>query len=294
MKKIDLMIVGAQKAGTTSLKNYLGEHPDIAVHITKEFAYFQSEMDYEKGFEVSYKRSYPSNKGRVIVAKNAGLYEKELFLTRLKEHNKDCKIVFILRNPVDRAFSSYLMEKREGFIDFDSDHLAKILNPKNPIDKNFFRKFIELGIYSEHLKNIYSNFQKENVMVFTFEQLKSNGGQVCKDIFSSLNLNTDIEINTGNVYNERKNIRSKKMARLLNQLKREDNLLKLAVKKILPYHLFLKITGKLKSINYSAKGASDEKMSVETREKLVEFFKPYNQELSSMLDIDFSYWDIIR
>lgn len=49
-EKIDIFIIGAQKAGTTSLKNYLGEHPQINTHTTKEFSYFYDDEEYNAGF----------------------------------------------------------------------------------------------------------------------------------------------------------------------------------------------------------------------------------------------------
>lgn len=291
MKKIDLMIIGAQKAGTSSLKNYLGEHPDICVHISEELAFFQSDIDYQKGFESAFKTSYPKSNKTIIVAKNAGLYETDLYLKRLKEHNENCKIVFIIRNPVDRAFSSYLMEKREGFIDFDSEKILDIIDSDDPYDRNYFRKFIGLGMYSKHLKNIYSNFPKENVLVFTFEELKSDAQQVCTTIFKALNIPSDIEIGSDKVYNKRKNIRSKNFARKLNRLKREGNPIKLLIKKILPYHWFIKLSKLIKSINYSTSEVKNEVMSSEVRLQLIEFYKPYNLELSKMLGKELSHWN---
>ena len=48
---IDIMIIGAQKAGTTSLKNYLGEHPELQTHPQKEFGYVWDDKEFNQGFE---------------------------------------------------------------------------------------------------------------------------------------------------------------------------------------------------------------------------------------------------
>ncbi|QSE98448.1 sulfotransferase domain-containing protein [Fulvivirga lutea] len=288
------MIIGAQKAGTTSLKNYLAEHPDIGVHITEELAYFQSENEYSKGFDTSFKRSYLKQNAKVIVAKNAGLYERELYLSRLSGHNKDCKIVFIIRNPVDRAFSSYLMEKREGFIDFDSKKLVDIISSDDPYDKNYFRKFLGLGLYSIHLQNILAHFPKENVHIFTFEELKSDAQQVCSKIFEILNIDPTIYINANKVYNKRKHIRSKRLARILNRLKQEENPLKRVSKKIIPYRWFLKLSKRIQSINYTKEETQREVLSDDVRMQLIEFYKPYNLKLSKMIGRELSDWNKVR
>jgi len=54
-KLIDLMIIGAQKAGTTSLKNYLGEHPEICTHERIEFMFFVNEQEYKQGYKKIFK-----------------------------------------------------------------------------------------------------------------------------------------------------------------------------------------------------------------------------------------------
>ena len=49
-RKIDIAIIGAQKAGTTSLKNYLGEHSEVTTHPHTEFSFFADEDQFESGY----------------------------------------------------------------------------------------------------------------------------------------------------------------------------------------------------------------------------------------------------
>ena len=96
------MIIGAQKAGTTSLKNYLGEHPQIVTHPHTECSFFASDDEYNEGFEKGFVRYFGGEKDfqdKVIVGKNVTISFREFALKRLAQHNPNCKIVFILRNP---------------------------------------------------------------------------------------------------------------------------------------------------------------------------------------------------
>ena len=99
VRKISLMIIGAQKAGTTSLKNYLGQHPSLETHPHKEFAFFFDPAQYENDFENARKKYFINKSVSVqLIEKSAGLYVKETGIVELKKHNPDCKLVLILRN----------------------------------------------------------------------------------------------------------------------------------------------------------------------------------------------------
>ncbi|MEM9681060.1 MAG: hypothetical protein AAF901_12130, partial [Bacteroidota bacterium] len=150
---------------------------------------------------------------------------------------------------------------------------------------------IGLGMYSNHLKMIYSIFPKEKVSVFTFEDLKTHAQQVCSEIFRKLNINSDIKIGTDKVYNPRKTIRSRQIARWLHHLKKENNPIKLLTKRILPYSWFLRVSAHIKSINYTSNVQEYEEMNHHTRLTLHKFYKPYNLELSQMIGKPLNHWN---
>src|ERR1051325_8643005 len=99
---IDAMIIGAQKAATTSLKNYLMQHPQIAGHVQKEFAFFQDNEEQKNGYRFAYKKYFQNGQpivNKKIIAKHASLYSMEENIQKLKEHNPDALLIFSLRNP---------------------------------------------------------------------------------------------------------------------------------------------------------------------------------------------------
>src|SRR5262245_11979337 len=108
--KIDAMIVGAQKSGTTSLLRYLSQHPMIEAHLPEEFSFFVRDAEYELGIESAFTRFFTGtdfSDPKVVVAKNAGMCYNEVALGRLKNHHPGVIVIMVIRNPVDRAWSSY-------------------------------------------------------------------------------------------------------------------------------------------------------------------------------------------
>jgi hypothetical protein len=115
------IIIGAQRCGTTSLYNYLGEHPLIAPAEAKEVHFF--DIEFEKGWHW-YRQRFPSRldpafaereRGRLITGEASPYYIfHPLVPRRLAAALPDVKLLAILRNPVDRAISQYHHEIRQG------------------------------------------------------------------------------------------------------------------------------------------------------------------------------------
>ena len=130
-QKIDLAIIGAQKAGTSSLKNYINQHPNVEGHWQTEFGFFGIEDEYVKGYDTMAPRYFnvkADNEPIKRVIKHAHLHGNSKLIARLKEHNPDCELVFVLRDPVDRAYSSYLREKSSGLADYPFEEILGLLD----------------------------------------------------------------------------------------------------------------------------------------------------------------------
>lgn len=276
---IDLMIIGAQKAGTTSLNNYLCEHPQILGHASsqKEFAYFWDDSIYEKGFKTEFDKAFMGKRATdkvKLIAKNVGISNNEKALKRLKEHNKDCKLVFIVREPVSRAYSSYTMEVFNGWMDRDFSEIKKVLSDDDKSDA-MYRFFIEPSLYINHLHLIYKYFPKDQVKIYLFDDFKTNPERICKEIFEWLEINIDFTPVFEKSHNETKQAKSKFLSKLILSVRKKDSVLKKIVKAILPYSLFSKMGNFIVESNKSSKRA--DKISMEMHKYLTDYFKPYNE-----------------
>ncbi len=288
------MIVGAQKAGTTSLLRYLGEHPECISHPQKEFSYFTDKSEYSEGLNKALKKYYAHKKhddSTIIIAKNAGLFADLNGLIRLKKNNPNCQIVFILRNPVERTYSSYLMEKNFGTVKFEFKDLPELIkkHQNNNEDTWDFDFFIEYSLYSIHLKNIYSVFPKENVNIVLYEELKSDAIKVCNRIFQKLNIDSTFRPNVELKHNVTQKTRSNLYARVVKHFLRNNNPVKKLIKKFMPGHKVYKYGEILREVNKTEKKHSE--MDQNTKVFLVNYFKPYNKELEDLIGIDLSTWN---
>ena len=107
------LIIGAQKAGTTSLAAWLATHPSIKLSFRKELYFFNNSTIYRQGVDY-YKAFFPWGKGFYIDA-SANYFESPQAVNRIYQHLPSAKIILLLRNPIHRAYSHYQMAKRGGW-----------------------------------------------------------------------------------------------------------------------------------------------------------------------------------
>ena len=107
-----LMIIGAQKAGTTALYEYMTKHPHIVGSIPKELHYFNCDKRYTKGIDF-YHSHFPIDSSECITFESSpGYLHNELAPYRIYDYNPDIKLIAIVRDPVSRAYSAWNMYKR--------------------------------------------------------------------------------------------------------------------------------------------------------------------------------------
>lgn len=287
-ERIDLFIVGAQKSGTTSLKNYLGEHPEVSSHFQKEFAFFYDDAEYTQGETTAFRKYFSKlpQKNRTI-AKNAGLYVKESAVARLKDHNPDCTLVMILRNPVERAYSAFQMERNYGNFSGQFEDLQSILVGADATDWRF-EFFIKMGMYAQYLETIYRYFPREQVFLYRFEDLCTDPKKICTELFSKLNVDTSFSPDTSIRHNVTHTMRSSGYAKFVKRLLHNNNPIKKVARTILPSQQDYKLGEMMRNINKSSD--TPNRMSPEMRAILKEYYAPHNDELSQLTGIDFSSW----
>ncbi len=283
------MIIGAQKAGTTSMKNYLGQHPCLETPSHKEFAYFIDPEQYKNDF-ANAKKKYFRNKLTAVqlMAKNAGLYVNEAGIARLKEHNPECKLVFILRNPVERTYSSFLMEINYGAIDSPFESIESVLKQKDIKDWRY-ELLIGMSIYHLHLKMIYKYFSPEQVKLIRYEDFDADATKICLDIFNWLGVGETFIPDTSKRFNETTITRSSRYGKFILHILRNQSPVKKAVRKILPGKMDYKVGELLRNVNKRSK--TYDPISEKMEHLLIDFFTAHNNELSKLTGMDFSDWN---
>ena len=209
--KVDFFIVGAPKAGTTSLYKYLNQHQDVVMSSVKEPNYFskeelESQDLYYASKNITDEKDYHSlfqangEKKKLGEASVSYLFYPKVS-KRIFTYNKDAKIIIILRNPVDRAYSHYKMDFRLGFVKRDFEDLVLNNNKEGSL---FYQQYIDLGLYHQQVKSYIDEFGSTNVCVMFYEDLKKDRATFVNNIFSFLNLKSDSNINFNLKYNKSK------------------------------------------------------------------------------------------
>jgi hypothetical protein len=196
----DFIIVGAQKCGTTSLFEYIAQHPNVYEPSTKEIGYFDRYYN-EKNIRW-YRAQFPS----IIRKSYARHIRKQPFITgeastgyilnphslkRISQILPRAKIILLLRNPVDRAFSHYQHSVRDGVetlsfaaaLDMEEERIGgkwlKTLEDGKYYDLEIaFHAYLLTGVYVEQVKILMRLFPKERVLILKNEDLLSNPADI--------------------------------------------------------------------------------------------------------------------
>ena len=176
----NFFIVGAAKAGTTSLHAYLNSHPQVFMSAVKEPHYF---ADFEVSPELDnflpvirsrreYHDLFRNSDGYIAVGEASPSYLCDpRAAERIKSAIPTAKIIISLRNPVDRAYSHYLMEFNRG---------TETLPFEEALDFDLHRResgwgksaqYTELGLYANQVRSFLNEFGRDQVLIILFEDL---------------------------------------------------------------------------------------------------------------------------
>jgi len=209
--KVDFFIVGAPKSGTTSLYYYLQEHPDICMSSNKEPNFF-SNNEIKKQALYYNKKCITSNeeyeklflnrtKSQVTGESSVSYLFYPNVAQRLYKYNPNARIIILLRNPAERAFSHYLMDCRLGLINLSfKDILFK--RKKHPNLNLYYQQYIELGMYCHQVNRYYDIFKKSNILIINTDDFNKATLETIRDVYRFLNVNQNFEPKIGMHHNK--------------------------------------------------------------------------------------------
>jgi len=191
----NLFIIGAMKSGTTSLHEYLNEHPDIFMSTVKEPGYFAECMNYYPKDLAWYESLFRDIKDEKIVGESSTNYTKLPICTnvveKIWEYNPDARFIYLMRNPVDRVISHYWHGVKYG--DERNDALTAI--KQKP-------EYICFSDYATQLEPYIERFGLDRIYILTFESFINDPVTELKSIFNWLGVDSDVTIkNAGSARN---------------------------------------------------------------------------------------------
>ena len=258
----DFLIIGAQRGGTTSLYHYLQTHPSFKAPTTKELHFF--DRNYHKGllwyrahFPTVWEKAYAQQmQRRALVTGEASpyyLFHPHVY-QRLAQVMPHAKLIVLLRNPVDRAYSHYyhsieLGYESRSFEEAIRDERERTAQEREKIlqDEHYqshtyrHHSYLTRGIYVDQLQAWMCLFSREQFLILKSEDFYADPAAALKEVYTFLNLPaTEF------------------------QLRKKE----------------------YQSYNHT----NSPKMDTASRTRLIEYFRPHNARLYALLGVDFG-WD---
>ncbi len=253
----EFLCVGTSKSGTTSLHSILAQHPEIYLPEQKEVHYFDNDENYKKGpswYEQQFSKAKPGQLiGEITPDYMFYDYTPKRMLDQL---GKDIKLILMLRNPVDRAYSEYLFNVRRGY--FDKPFEQVIEEEKNFDINKFENRFyihIYRSMYSAHIQNLQKYFSDpDHYFYIIFEEdFKINQEKTIEKLLDFIGVSQQ-NLELGQVFKPAYQPKSKWLQRLVYQ----PNTFKKVIRNFLPTH---KIRRKIKDQWLPSINSSKEKVA---------------------------------
>lgn len=188
--KLNHIIIGAGRSGTTSLVEYLKQHNEVNFSSIKEVTYFSVDDHYNRGDE--YLHSFFKTTKKVKATSDTYLLMSKDAPKRIANYNADIKIAVILREPSARTYSNYHFSINHGYIDksvslIESQQFEKEALKQDVITQNNHANF-DGSLYHKHLTYWLKFFKKEQLFICTTDELKNNPSELFKRYFNFLGI----------------------------------------------------------------------------------------------------------
>ncbi len=277
----DFLIIGIAKSGTTSLYGLISAHPHVIPAQSKEVHYFTDSRNYEMGTlryrarfpSVPYKRCLAVRYGQKILSGEASstyLFHP-MVPSRVKALLPDVRLIVILRNPVDRAYSEYHMQVRERCESLTFEDAIRAEKDRTSYEMERARSdprfywsnlhrysYLQKGHYAEQLTHWFRYYNKDQFLILTLEELKVDRRGVLDRVFEFLGLEP-FDVGSLDPMPSYSWIKQ-----FIHEPSDETD------------------RGLLNAYSYP-------EMNPKTRAMLLDYFKPHNERLSRLLQRDFDW-----
>lgn len=296
MNITDFLVVGTARAGTTALHQSLSQHPGLFLPKLKEpcfYCFNGQEINYEKGKFAFAVKDYKKYCELFINAEH-GQLKGEMSTPYLFLHSKtiqnirkynsdpgDIKIIVVLRDPVERAYSQYLWRVRDGREDLTFEDALENESRRRHENYSFDYYYADRGLYFEQVKDYFENFK--NVKIILYEDLKEQYENTLSDLCRFLGVESNFKFNSSKDINASYSPRYPGLVRFLTS----ESRIKFSLMNKMPGDMLSRIKKVFRNINYSKE---PEQINSETEKKLRSFFKTDVEKLQLLTGLDLSSW----
>ncbi|RED95655.1 sulfotransferase family protein [Marinoscillum furvescens] len=299
----DFLVIGAGKCGTTSLDNYLKQHPEIYISPVKEPNFFGYEMLSEAdlaarpGEQWHYRQSVTNLEDYQTLfdgatseqvsgeTSNTYLYH-QMAPERIRYHNPNMKLIAIFRQPAERLWSRYMHLARENRL--PTRHFSDCLDQSSIWWKR--NDLIREGFYYKNLSRYYQLFGADQIKVYLFDEFKANGPEVLKDIYAFLGVDTDFQVDKLVALNQSGIVKNKSLDGLIGN---HGLLPKLSKRVFGKYYQELKESPQLQSLLVKLRKRNLEKPAMDPEIKQILTRDIYGEDIQNLQKLtgkNLSHW----
>lgn len=274
----DAFLMGVSKAASTWIYRCLGEHPRVFVPRSDSLRFF--DLHYDQGIEAYERHFDAAAPGQIRVDPSPTYLRSPVAAERIARHYPDARFVVSLRNPIDRAFSQYWHEKKQGRLDYGFDDAIEHLL--------LFPWLVEHGFYATHLEALWRHFPREQVMVVLYDDLVAEPRRFLDGVLAALGLPPGFEPSMlGRRVNEAGAVQTSTL-RAMKSLRKKPWMapLRRAVKRVLgPRSVYRELATRV-----SHRDEYETGMSPAARQRLMSIYRDEILRLQGMIGRDLSGW----
>lgn len=283
----NFLILGAAKAGTTSLHYYLAQHPEIYMSRVKEPRFFALEaeklnfqnpdnlINYDSITDLKeYQKLFANVSTETAIGEASPLYlYSSKAVERIKHYIPQAKLIVVLRNPVERAYSCYTHLVREGYetLSFEAGLAAE----SERIADNWAHlwHYRQAGYYYRQLKRYFSCFSQEQIRVYLYEDLRQDSVSLVQNVCRFLQVEDSFIPDL-----TRQNVSGIPKYRVLHNLVNRGNVARKVLQQVLPQQLRSNIAQNIREWNLQAKPTLNPNVAYQLKQQ-------YREDIGKLEDL---------
>ena len=291
----NFLVVGAQKSGTTSLHNYLQTHPDVFLPAQKETKFFIEDRHYNKGigfYESEYFSAHNGERAVGEVDPDYLYFEEALPRIAHELDTLSLKLIFILRNPAERAFSHYLMTYRRGLepLSFEEAIEAEPERISRGYAEKMHFSYVSRGYYLRQIERFLEYMDRSQMLFLLTDDLKADPVACVQRVFSFLGVRDDfVPPNIGERFHRATVPRSVSLIRRIKGQGIEKRLVRFLIPSAT---LRQSLREQILRLNQTTP-REEMVLADETRKRLIDVYGSENARLSTFIGRGLDHWDYV-
>jgi hypothetical protein len=294
----NFLIIGAARSGTTALTHFFKQHPQIFMCEPKEphfMAFANREVNFRGPGDESlmnritvttlegYQKLFATAQNKVAIGEGSvsTLYYHDQSIPNIKRYAPDAKLIVILRDPVERAFSSFMYMTSRGLEPL-KEFEAALDNEERRISENWHHiwHYVRMGHYAPQIAAFQKAFDNSQIRYYLLEDLQADPRTLLKDVFQFLGVDDTFQPETDREINRSGNPKNRQVQMALGLLGRTVTL-KRAIKAVIP----ARIREKIKAANLE-----HPEISKDARVRLSRLYQDDIKAVEDLLGRNLSVW----